>query len=106
MEVSEQMKNAVNQYHERKRMNTRGLYEAVTGYIDDNKSSPDVNVRWLCALLEPNLLRISDIMNGRAPETDRQAIVMFQAGEIEAQIASRRKDIEKLERDLQKVKAA
>jgi hypothetical protein len=91
---------------QRQRMTTRDLYERVKRYIDDNEHSNDVNVRWLCTTLEPILLRIGHIMNDRAPEGDKQAIAAFRSAEIEAEIANRRKDIERLERDLQKVKAA
>lgn len=89
-----------NKVEERKRTNTRALYEAVTRFIDDNRHSNDVNVRWLSSLMEPNLPRICDIMNNRVPKTDKEAIAAFRSAEINAEIASRRKDIERLESDL------
>ena len=88
---------------ERKTTTVRVLYEAVTAYIDDNKHSRDVNERWLCSILEPMLSTISGVMNNRV--ANKLPIAEFRAAEIEKEIASKRKEIERLERDLVSTKA-
>lgn len=85
---------------ERKSITARMLYETVTAYIDDNKHSRDVNERWLCSVLEPMLGIFSGVLNSRVPEKDRPAVAAFRAAEIEKEIAGKRKEIERLERDL------
>lgn len=84
----------------RKTTTVRALYEAVTAYIDDNKHARDVNERWLCGILEPMLGLIGGVMNSRPRDIDKSAIAAFRAAEIEKEIASKRKEIERLERDL------
>jgi hypothetical protein len=90
---------------ERKVTTARSLYETTADYINSNRHSRDVNERWLCAILEPMLGTISGVMNSRPPEMDKQSIATFRAAEIEKEIASKRKEIERLERDLATAKA-
>jgi hypothetical protein len=86
---------------ERKLTTIRTLYETVTRYVDDNRRSGDVNERWLCAILEPMLGTISGVMNTKPRNEDLAAIQSFRAREIEKQIAEKRSEVERLERDLQ-----
>lgn len=83
---------------ERKATTVRMLYEDVTAYMDNNRHSRDVNERWLCSLLEPMLSTISAVMNNRL--SNKLPVAEFRAAEIEKEIASKRKEIERLERDL------
>jgi hypothetical protein len=86
---------------EPRRMATaRILYDTVTEYIDGNRHSRDVNERWLCATLEPFLVRISGVMNSRPTIADLPAIAAFRAAEIEKQVSDKRSELARLERDL------
>lgn len=83
---------------ERKPTTIRTLYDTVTSYIDDNKHSRDVNERWLCSILEPMLATFSGVLNNRV--ANKLPIAEFRAAEIEKEIASKRNEIERLQRDL------
>jgi uncharacterized small protein (DUF1192 family) len=86
---------------ERKTTTARMLYDTMTAYIDDHKHSRDVSERWLGSVLEPLLGTISGVMNRGSPnEANRKAVAAFRAAEIEKEIADKRKEIERLERDL------
>lgn len=85
---------------ERKSTTLRQLYETVTAYIDDNKHSRDTCERWLCSILEGILGRLSSVLSSRLSEPDRKAVAEFRASEIASEIAAKRKEIERLERDL------
>jgi hypothetical protein len=85
---------------EKKPTNCRALYETLTDYIDSNRYSRDTTERWLCSNLEPLLKTLSSVMSSRLSEPDKKAVAAFRAAEIAAEIATKRKEIERLERDL------
>jgi hypothetical protein len=85
---------------ERKRTNLRALSETMADYIDGAKYSSDTAERWLCSVLEPFRVTMHSVLSNRLSEPDRKSIAEFRAAEIAKDIAAKRKEIERLERDL------
>lgn len=87
---------------EYKPMTTRALYDHISRFADDNASSRDPDMRWLASKLEAWRPLVSDVMNSRLGPAERAAVTAFRAAELEKEIADKRSEIAKLERDLQR----
>ena len=62
--------------------------------------------RWLAAILQPVLDVACEVGNSRLSTENQKDMNAFRAVEIEAEMERKRRDLELLERDLKKVRAA
>lgn len=83
-------------------MTARDLYDHMSRFAHDNKGSRDVDMRWLASKIETYCPVVSAAMNDRLDSADRAEITAFRAAEIENDIAAKREEIERLERDLKR----
>lgn len=82
------------------------LVRVLQKFVSDNESSRSVENRWLCAVLKPFYESACEVGNIRLSEENRKDVNAFRAVELEKEIDRKRKDMEALERDLKKVRAA
>jgi hypothetical protein len=87
-------------------MSTQELIRHIQRYQSDSAHARSVEVRWLCTILQPALDAACEVGNSRLSEQNRKDLNAFRAVELEKQIETKRKDMEALERDLKKVRAA
>jgi predicted RNA-binding protein with EMAP domain len=85
---------------------THELYHAVEKFISDHRGSRDLDERWLADVLKSILPLISEVRNSRLSPDNRAAVHSFRALEIEEALQTKRREMEILERDLKKIKAA
>jgi len=81
-------------------MTARNLYDHISRFADDNASSRDADVRWLASKVEAWRPLVANVMNGRLDPSERAEAKAFRAAEIETEIAHKRSELARLERDL------
>lgn len=91
---------------EYKSMTVNELIRSIQRFQSDAGRSSSVESRWLCTVLQPALDAACEIGNCRLSYENRKDVNAFRAVELEAEIERKRKDMEALERDLKKVRAA
>lgn len=91
------------QYHS---MTVQELVRAIQKFSSDNERSNVVENRWLTHALAPAIEMLCEVGNSRLGPENRAAVNAFRAAEIERELERKRKDIEALERDLKRVRAA
>lgn len=91
---------------EYRRTTIRDLIDTTRKYMDDNRSSRDVNERWLADYLIPVWKVMAEVGNNRLGDTNKSCVQAFRAAELEAEIDKKRQETEGLERELKKVRAA
>lgn len=91
------------QYHP---MTVQELIRHLQRFQDDAGRSSSVESRWLCTVLQPVLDAACEVGNARLGPENRKDVNAFRAVELEKEIERKRKDMEALERDLKKVRAA
>jgi len=87
-------------------MTVQELVRAIQKFSGDNERSNSVENRWLCKALQPALDMLCEVGNCNLGPKNRAAVNAFRASEIEGELERKRRDIDALERDLQKVRAA
>lgn len=87
-------------------MTLHDLIHALQRFQSDAGRSSSVESRWLCTVIQPALDAACEVGNGRLSEENRKDVNAFRAVELEAEIERKRKDMDELERDLKKVRAA
>lgn len=87
-------------------MTVLALVHALQKFQSDAGRSSDVESRWLAAILQPTLDAACEVGNRRLSEENRKDCNAFRAVELEKEIERQRKNMETLERDLKKVRAA
>ena len=87
-------------------MTVTDLVRAIQRFQSDAGRSNAVESRWLCTVLQPALDAACEINSCHLSEENRKDVNAFRAVELEAEIERKRKDMEALERDLKKVRAA
>lgn len=87
-------------------MTIQELVRSLQRFQSDAGRSSSVESRWLCTVIQPALDAACEVGNCRLSEEDRKDVNAFRAVELEAEIERKRKDMEALERDLKKVRAA
>lgn len=87
-------------------MTVQALIHAIQTFSSDNERSNVVQNRWLCRFLQPLHDALCEVGNNKLSEENRKDMNAFRAVELEAEIERKRKDMEELERDLKKVRAA
>lgn len=86
-------------------MTPRMLYDYMDRFASDNERSNDVDTRWLATKVNEFKPAVSRVMNSRLEPDERAAVNTFRAGEIELELENRRRDVNKLERVLQQLRA-
>lgn len=81
-------------------MTGRQLYDALERFQTDNARSRDVDMRWLASHMDDLRLLAARVMNCQLNGDERARVKAFRAAEIEAEIAAKRDELSKLERDL------
>lgn len=81
-------------------MTARDLYDHMSRFASDNKSSRDADMRWLASKVEAWRPLVANVMNGRLDPAERTEAKAFRAAEIEKEIADKRGELARLERDL------
>lgn len=87
-------------------MSVQELILSLQRFQSDAGRSGSVESRWLAAILQPTLDAACEVGNCRLGPENRKDCNAFRAVELEAEIERKRKDMEALERDLKKVRAA
>jgi len=87
-------------------MTTNELIRALQRFQDEAAHSGSVEIRWLCAVIQPALDAACEVGNSRLGPENRKGVNEFRAAELEREIERKRKDTELLERELKKVRAA
>jgi hypothetical protein len=82
------------------------LCNALDLYISCNEHGRSLEDRWLCDELQPFREMARVVRNNKLGPEHRAKVNAFRALEIEDEIQKKRHDLESLERDLKKVKAA
>lgn len=91
---------------ERKSMTVNELIRALQRFQGDAAHSNAVEVRWLCSVVQPALDAACEVGNSRLGPENRKDVNAFRAVELEREIDRKRKDMEALDRELKKVRAA
>jgi len=86
-------------------MTTYKLAEAIRNFCNHNRHSRNVNDRWLADYLLPVHETICAVGNNKLREADIKSLKAFRTAELERQIEEKRREAEKLERDLKRVQA-
>lgn len=81
-------------------MTARNLFDHMSRFVDDNVRASDVDVRWLATQIEEYRRMVARVMNDRLEGGERAQVKAFRAAEIEKDIATKRDELAKLERDL------
>lgn len=81
-------------------MTGRKLYDALARFQTDNARSHDVEMRWLASHMDDLRLLAARVMNSQLNGDERARVKAFRAAEIETEIAAKRDELAKLERDL------
>jgi hypothetical protein len=90
-----------------KQLTVYGLVEALETFHRDNRSSYDVDTRWLADFIAGEPLRIARQVRSSGLDPEMKAKVRaFRAAELEDEMEKKRRELADLERDLKKVKAA
>lgn len=87
-------------------MTVNELIRHMQKFQGDCTHSSSVEIRWLCEAIQSALDAACQVGNCRLSEENRKDVNAFRACEIEAELVRKRKDVEALERDLKKVRAA
>jgi hypothetical protein len=87
-------------------MTMHDLIRALQRYQSDGPRSGGLHGRWIAARIQPLLDIACEAMNSRLSPENQKDINAFRAAELEQEIERKRKDMEALERDLKKVRAA
>lgn len=87
-------------------MKPRQLYDHMDRFQSDNSHSSDVNCRWLSTMIDGWKATVAQVMNIRLEPENVVLVNAFRASELEKQIADKRREVERLERDLRAVKPA
>lgn len=87
-------------------MTVTDLIRSLQRFQSDAGRSSSVESRWLSAILQPALDAACEVGNCRLCPENKKDVNAFRAVEPEAEIERKRKDMEALERDLKKVRAA
>jgi hypothetical protein len=87
-------------------MTLQDLIRALQRYQGDGVRSGGLSGRWIAARLQPLLDLAYEVSNSRLSPENQKEMNAFRAAEIEQEIERKRKDVEALERDLKKVRAA
>jgi hypothetical protein len=87
-------------------MTTHEFIAALQRFQHDAEHCNAVEVRWLGKALQPTLDAACEVGNSRLGPENRKAVNDFRAAELEKEIDRKRRDMEILERDLKKVRAA
>ena len=87
-------------------MTVQELIRSLQRFKSDAGRSSSVESRWLCAIIQPALDAAVEVGNCRLSEENRKDVNAFRAVEIEGELERKRRDIDALERDLKKVRAA
>jgi hypothetical protein len=87
-------------------MSVHDLIRSLQRFQSDAGRSISVESRWLCTVIQPALEAACEVGNCRLGEENRKDVNAFRAVELENEIERKRKDMEALERDLKKVRAA
>lgn len=81
-------------------MTPRQFYDHISRFADDNGASRDPDMRWLASKVEAWRPLVANVMNSRLDPAERAEAKAFRAAEIEKEIADKRRELERLERDL------
>lgn len=81
-------------------MTARQLYDTLERFQTDNAGARDVDLRWLASHMDNLRLLTARVMNSRLEGDEAARVKAFRAAEIEAEIAAKRDELAKLERDL------
>lgn len=87
-------------------MTINELIRTIQRFQNDAARSSSMESRWLCTVLQPALDAACEVGNSRLCEENRKDVNAFRAVEIEKELERKRRDIDALERDLKKVRAA
>lgn len=91
----------------RARMTPFQLCEALDQFVADNDHGGDLDDRWLANYVRQTTLPVArEIRNNNIGPETREQINAFRAAEIESEMDRKRRELESLERDLKRVKAA
>ena len=91
----------------RRRMDLFQLCAALERFIADNDTGGDLENRWLASHLLLTALPVArEVRNSNVGPEAREQINAFRAAEIENEMDRKRRELDALERDLKKVKAA
>ncbi|OAF05490.1 hypothetical protein AYJ54_00865 [Bradyrhizobium centrolobii] len=91
---------------EYKPMTTHELIRHLQRYQGDKSHSSSVDERWLATAIQSALDMACEVCNSKLCPESRKAVNEFRAAEIEKELDRKRRDIDALERDLKKVRAA
>lgn len=87
-------------------MTVNELIRHLQRYQSDGIRSGGLHGRWLAERIQPLLDTACEVANSRLSPENQKAINAFRAAELEQEIERKRKDVEALERDLKKFRAA
>lgn len=90
---------------EYKPITTYKLAEAIREFCNHNRHSRSVNDRWLADYLLPVHETVCAVGNSKLRDADIKSVKAFRTAELERQIEEKRREAEKLERDLKQVQA-
>lgn len=96
----------MKQIQERQLTTVRTLIETMRSYMNDQTHSRDVNERWLADYLIPVWKTVCEVGNRNLSEGNAAASLAFRAAELQAEIDAKKKETQKLETGLKKLKAA
>ena len=97
------MAEAAEEY---RRMTVQELIRHMQRFQSDAGHSSRVEERWLCTVLQPALDAACEVGNCRLGPENTKDVNTFRAVELEKELERKRRDIDALERDLKKVRAA
>lgn len=87
-------------------MTVNDLIRQLQRYQSDGARSGGLSGRWLAERIQPLLDAACEVGNGRLSPENQKSMNDFRAAEIEQELERKRRDIDALERDLKKVRAA
>lgn len=87
---------------------THDMCNAIQEFVNDNRHSRDVEVRWYCEWLSENVLPTARIMRSGSAlgPLERKLAAEFRLKEIADERGKRQADIERLENEARTIRAA
>jgi aspartokinase-like uncharacterized kinase len=91
---------------ERQVVTVQQLYSQLAEFIHSNMYSSDRSVRWLADELKNNaLVIVAEVGNMKLSEENQAKVRNFHAAELQKQLEEKRREVDRLERDLKTVSA-
>lgn len=91
---------------ERQMMTIGAMVESLDRFVTDNRHHRDVENRWMSVYLTDILQLARQLRNGNLDDGYQAKVAAFRLAEIQSEQNSRRADIERLEREAEKLRAA